>query len=79
VLKTVKVTGSPAYTAILYKSLDGYNYVTTGDTITYAGGGSNQAYFTTFDVTHTKYRVIITSTSAAQKSTITLAGLIREK
>lgn len=71
------VSGTPAYTAILQGSINQASYVAL-DTITHSGGGDKLAYFAVQDLVYNYYRVIITSTSAAQKSRLYIYGLSRQ-
>lgn len=75
---TDSISGAPAYTAVLYKKMGTFNYVTTGDTITYAGGSDNVAHFKPFRLSANKYKVTITATSATQKSRLYLKGTYRQ-
>ena len=76
-LFTDAISGTPAYTAVLYKKLTGFEYVSTGDTIRHSGGGDKTAFFTVFDLTANTYKVAITATGGAQKSRLYLNGLYR--
>ena len=75
-LFTDAVSGTPAYSAVLSGSVNQASWVPL-DTIAHSGGGDKTAYFGLQDLHYNYYRVIITSTSAAQKSRIYLYGLTR--
>ena len=72
-----QVSGTPAYTAILYKQIGGLSYLPV-DTITHSGGGDKTAVFDVFYMTANKYKVTVTATSAAQKSRLYLKGVYRQ-
>jgi hypothetical protein len=76
-LFTDAVSGTPAYTAVLYGSINQLSWVAL-DTVTHSGGGDKLAYFAAQDLIYNYHRVIITSTSAAQKQRLYLYGLIRK-
>ena len=71
------VSGTPAYTAILYKQYGTLTYLPV-DTITHSGGGDKTAVFEMFYLTANKYKVTVTATSAAQKSRLYLKGVYRQ-
>jgi len=75
-LFTDAVSGTPAYSAVLSASINKLSWVPV-DTVTHSGGGDKLAYFALQDVVYNYYRVIITATSAAQKSRLYLYGLTR--
>jgi hypothetical protein len=71
------VSGTPAYTAVLQGSINQASYVAL-DTITHSGGGDKLAYFAVQDLVYNYYRVIITASSAAQKSRLYIYGISRQ-
>ncbi len=71
------VSGTPAYTAILYKKYGTLTYLPV-DTITHSGGGDKTAVFEMFYLTANKYKVTVTATSAPQKSRLYLKGVYRQ-
>lgn len=75
-LFTDAVSGTPAYSAVLSGSINQLGW-TALDTIAHSGGGDKTAYFDLQDLKYNYYRVIITATSAAQKSRLYLYGLSR--
>lgn len=75
-LFTDAVSGTPAYSAVLSGSINQLGW-TALDTITHSGGGDKTAYFDLQDLKYNYYRVIITASSAAQKSRLYLYGLSR--
>jgi hypothetical protein len=75
-LFTDAVSGTPADTAILSGSINQVLWVAL-DSIIHSGGGDKTAYFTAQDLVYNYYRIIIKSTSAAQKSRLYLYGLTR--
>lgn len=76
VLFTDAVSGTPAYSAVLSGSVNQVGW-TALDTIAHSGGGDKTAYFDVQDLVYNYYRIIITATSAAQKSREYLYGLTR--
>jgi len=76
-IKTDSISGTPAYTAVLYKGYDGEGWIAI-DTITHTGGLDKYAAFTDFYTTNTRYKVVITATGAAQKSNLFLYGVFRK-
>lgn len=72
-----EVSGTPAYTAVLYKQFGGLSYLPV-DTITHSGGGDKTAVFDVFYMTANKYKVTVTATSATQKSRLYLKGVYRQ-
>jgi hypothetical protein len=76
VLFTDAVSGTPAYSAVLSGSVNQVGW-TALDTIAHSGGGDKTAYFDLQDLKYNYYRIIITATSAAQKSREYLYGLTR--
>lgn len=70
------VSGTPAYSAVLSGSIDGLLYVPL-DTIAHSGGGDKLAYFAPFEMIYNKYKIVITATSAAQKSRLYIYGVLR--
>ena len=75
-LFTDEVSGTPAYSAVLAGSINQVSWVAL-DTIAHSGGGDKTAYYDLQDLKYNYYRVIITATSAAQKSRMYLYGLTR--
>lgn len=75
-LITDKVSGTPAYSAVLSGSINQLGW-TALDTIAHSGGGDKTAYFDLQDLKYNYYRVIITATSDAQKQLLYLYGLSR--
>ena len=75
---TDEISGTPAFTAVLYKQMGTLGYVSTGDTITHSGGGDKLAHFTPIRLSANKYKVSIVATSAAQKSRLYLKGTYRQ-
>lgn len=71
------VSGTPAYTAVLQGSINQASYVAL-DTISHSGGGDKLAYFAVQDLVYNYYRVIITASSAAQKSRLYIYGISRQ-
>lgn len=76
-LFTDAVSGTPAFTAVLFGSINQVLWVPL-DTITHSGGGDKTAYFDAQDLVYNYYRVKITATSAAQKSREYLYGIMRK-
>ena len=72
-----EVSGTPAYTAVLYKQFGGLSYLPV-DTITHSGGGDKTAVFDIFYLTANRYKVTVTATSATQKSRLYLKGVYRQ-
>jgi len=75
---TDSISGAPAFTAVLYKKIGTFGYVTMGDTITHSGGTDKLAHFTPFRMSANTYKVTITATGAAQKSRLYLKGVYRQ-
>lgn len=69
-----RATGTMAGTAVLYGTIDGTNYVTTGDTLTTTNAAKNSAIWTKTNPVYNKYRIIrsgattVTGSSAAKFS-----------
>lgn len=72
-----EISGTPAYTAILYKQYGTFTYLPV-DTITHSGGGDKTAVFEMFYLTANKYKITVVATSATQKSRLYLKGVYRQ-
>lgn len=75
-LFTDSISGVPAYSAVLSGSIDGLLYVPL-DTISHSGGADKLAYFAPFEMIFNKYKIVLTATSAAQKSKVSIYGVLR--
>ena len=77
-LESDSVSGTPAYTAYLYKSLNGEDWGTPIDTITHSGGLDDYAEFSGVNATSTYYKMEINATAATQKSQLKAWGRLNE-
>ena len=65
------VSGTPSGTATLYKSLDGTNYVTTGQSATWVSGVDSLFVLTDTSFYGVYLKTSIVTTATAQKSNVT--------
>lgn len=77
-LESDSVSGTPAYTAYLYESLNGDDWGNPIDTITHSGGASNYDVFGGINATSIYYKVEVNATAAAQKSKLKIWGRLNE-
>jgi hypothetical protein len=73
------VSGTPSGTATLYESVDGHNFITTGESVTWSTGVD-----TSFVITDTTFRgayakIDIVPTATTQKSNVNGAMLTTER
>lgn len=64
-----EVSGTPAYSAYLQKSMNGRDWVDI-DTIAHSGGGDDYGVFDPVNLEQSYYRIYVVVTSATQKSNI---------
>lgn len=72
------VSGTSAYSAYLYESLNGVDWGTAIDTVTHSGGGDDYGKYDLINATETYYRVSIVATGATQKSNLKIWGRLNE-
>lgn len=72
-----KNSGTAAGIARLYGTIDGTNYVATGDTLTLANVATNSVIWTKTAPVYTKYRIIVTG-SGTMNATISAKAIARK-
>jgi hypothetical protein len=77
-MSTDSVSGTPAYTATLYGSMDG-SYYTSIQAVTTTTGVDTGFVYTAVDATYNYYKLAVVGAAGAQKSTLSCSWAFRKK